>query len=147
MEIIAEVKFAHISPKKVKPLLGDLRRRPVMEVLTGLRYAQSKAGQLIYKLIASATANALNNYNLKSDNLKIKLLTADDGVRYKRYWLRSHGAADVRLKRTTHLRVVLEEITPITIDKKSVKAAPAPGHAVSPVLSVSTGSAVSAAPA
>jgi len=124
MLINAELKSARISPKKVKPLLSDLRKRSVSEVLDSLRYSNSKAGKMIYKLVASAVANAMNNYNVKIDNLKIKLLTADDGARYKRYWFRSHGAADVRLKRTAHLRVVLEEIIPIKVEtvKKSIKA-------------------------
>lgn len=112
MEVVATVKFAKISPKKVRPLLGDLRRRSAAAVLDSLRYARTKGGKLVYKLIASAMANAANNYNAKPENLRIKSLVVDDGPRYKRYWLRSHGAADVRLKRTAHLAVVLEEILP-----------------------------------
>lgn len=112
MEIVAKSKFIRISPKKVRPLLKDLRSKKVNVVLPSLNYATTKAGRLLYKLIASATANATNNYNLKIDNLKIKTLTADDGPRFKRHWLRSHGSADVILKRNAHLTVVLEEITP-----------------------------------
>jgi large subunit ribosomal protein L22 len=112
MEIVAKSKFIRISPKKVRPLLKDLRSKKVSVVLPSLNYAQTKAGHLLYKLIASATANATNNYNLKADNLKIKTLTADDGPRFKRHWLRSHGSADVILKRNAHLTVVLEEIVP-----------------------------------
>ena len=113
MEITAQTKFAHISPKKVKPLLADLRGKGAQEVLSNLKYARSKAGQMLFKAIASALANAINNYNFKPDNLKIKSLVADEGPRYKRYWLRSHGAADIRLKRMTHIKVVLEGTTPV----------------------------------
>jgi len=120
MEITAKAKFIRISPKKVRPLLKDLRQKKVSLVLASLQYTRSKAGRLLYKLIASATANATNNYNLKIDNLRIKTLTADDGPRFKRHWLRSHGSADVILKRNAHLDVVLEEIVPTTasISKK-----------------------------
>ncbi|MFH0912208.1 MAG: 50S ribosomal protein L22 [Patescibacteria group bacterium] len=132
MEITAQVKFARISPKKVKPLLGNLRRRPVTEVLNSLRYVPSKAGRMVYKLINSAVANATNNYNFKTDNLKIKLLTVDEGPRHKRYWLRSHGAADVKLKRMAHLNVVLEEIAPVVAQSKDKSLSSA---SVKPVVS------------
>lgn len=117
MLISAELKSAHISPKKVQPFLGALRKKKVEEVLDGLRYSNNKAGKMLYKLVASAVANATNNYNLKTNNLKIKLVTANEGTRLKRYWLRSHGAADVKLKRMSHLRVVLEEIVPAKLEE------------------------------
>lgn len=110
MEVIAQAKFIRISPKKVRPLLKDLRSKPVVLALSSLRYAHTKAGRLLYKLVHSAAANASNNYNLKLDNLRIKSITANDGPRLKRYWFRSHGSADVILKRNAHLKVILEEI-------------------------------------
>lgn len=147
MEITAQAKFIHISPKKVRPWLANLRRRPAVEVLAVLKYARSKAGKLIYKLLNSAIANATNNYNFKADNLTIKSLVVDDGPRLKRFWLRSHGAADVRLKRMAHLKIVLTEITPVSANQpvKAVKPTgktpvsstksgilPAPAGAVAP---------------
>lgn len=121
MEVSAYAKFVRISPKKVQPLLKGLRGKPVEEVLASLRYSQTKAGKLLYKLIASASANASNNYNLKPDNLKIKKLVADEGSRFKRYWFRSRGSADTQLKRTAHLSVVLEEAVPsLPVDQAKV---------------------------
>lgn len=132
MEITAEVKFARISPKKVQPWLAGFRRKRVTEALSSLRYARSKSGKMLYKLIASAVANATNNYNFKTDNLEIKSLVANDGPRQKRYWLRSHGAADVKLKRMAHLKVVLQEITPIKVEKKVIPVSPAVAPKIAP---------------
>jgi len=125
MEVQAKLRFAKISPKKVRPLLKDIRGQRVATVLNALRYSPSKAGQLIRQVVASASANATNNYNLKSDNLRVKSLVAGDGPRYKRYWFRSHGSADQLLKRTAHIEVVLEEIKP-TVGQVKPKAATAP---------------------
>ena len=135
MEITAEVRFARISPKKVQPWLAGFRRKGVTEALSSLRYARSKSGKMLYKLIASAVANATNNYNFKTDNLKIKSLVADEGPRQKRYWLRSHGAADVRLKRMTHLKVVLQEITPVKVEKRAIPVSPVVTPKTEPVKS------------
>jgi large subunit ribosomal protein L22 len=112
MQVTASTKFVRISPKKVRPFLGDLRGKKVTPALAALKFSPNKSGRLLYKLIQSAAANALNNYNLKQDNLKIKTLQVDEGPRYRRYWFRSHGSADLLLKRTAHLSVVLEEILP-----------------------------------
>ena len=117
MEITAIAKFTRISPKKVQPWLKSLRLKPATLVLDSLRYVNTKAGQMVYKVVASA----VNNYNFKPDNLRIKLLTVDEGPRFKRYWFRSHGSADVRLKRMAHIKVVLEEIVKHQTTTQSAK--------------------------
>ncbi|OGB74438.1 50S ribosomal protein L22 [candidate division Kazan bacterium RBG_13_50_9] len=126
MEVSAHAKFIRISPKKVRPLLKDLRGKNVEDALAVLRYAPTKAGKLLYKLISSAAASASNNYNLKPSNLGIKTLTANDAPRYKRYWLRSRGSSDILLKRSAHLSVTLEELmpTPLVKERPPVKSAP-----------------------
>lgn len=133
MEVTATTKFIRISPKKVRPLLKDLRGKRVTPVLAALKFAPTKSGKLLYKLIHSAAANALNNYNLKRDNLRIKTLTVDEGPRYRRYWFRSHGSADLLLKRTSHLAVILEEVLPTVkpiVPKKPVALPAAPSGGI-----------------
>ena len=147
MEIVAKLKFARISPKKMQPLLGSLRRKPAQAALNSLRYAQTKGGKMIYKLIASAIANATNNYNAKSENLRIKSLVVEEGPRYKRYWLRSHGSADIKLKRMAHLTVKLEEILPTPTGKNIKKpSATAGGLKVADKASVSSKSSSAVTP-
>jgi len=124
MEVIAKVRFARISPKKVQPLLGDLAKKPVNLVLDNLRYVPTKGGKLVYKLIAAAVANAANNYNIKPENLRIKSLVVNEGPRSKRYWLRSHGAADIKLKRMAHLTVILEEVLPTGVRRPAKPIVP-----------------------
>jgi large subunit ribosomal protein L22 len=133
MQVTASTKFVRVSPKKVRPFLKDLRGKKVMPVLASLQFANTKSGKLLYKLLHSAAANASNNYNLKTDNLKVKILKVDEGPRFRRYWYRSHGSADLQMKRTSHLSVVLEEITP-TIQPTTVKPKPvsAPAKEITP---------------
>lgn len=119
MEVKAVAKFVRISPKKVQPMVRSLRGMKVADALAFLKFHPSKTARLLYKLIHSAVANGVNNYNLKEDNLRIKHLTVDTGPTMKRYWFRSHGSADPLLKRNSHFAVVLEEIKP-TLVKKTV---------------------------
>lgn len=126
MEVKATIKFARISPKKAAPTVAALRRKKVVGALDQLKFTNNKTAHIVYKLLHSAVSNAKNNYNLKEDNLIIKTITVSDGPRYKRYWLRSRGAADTLLKRTSHFNVVLAEIKPTTAVKKVVKPVVAP---------------------
>lgn len=119
MEVHAKIKFARISPKKVRPLLKPLKNMGVTTALNHLKFHKSKTAVLLYKLVKSALSNAQNNYNLKEDNLKIKNLSVDSGPTFKRYWFRSRGNADTLLKRSSHINVTLVEINP-TVVKKTV---------------------------
>lgn len=121
MEVQASAKFARISPKKAQPLVRTLRGARVADALTDLKYHPSKTARLLYKLIRSASSNAVNNYNLKEDNLKVKRLTVNSGPTMKRYWFRSHGAADPLLKRSSHFTVILDEIKPTLVKKPVAK--------------------------
>ena len=121
MEVSATAKFIRISSKKAQPMVAALRKMPVSDALIQLKYHPSKAAKLIYKLIHSASASATNNYNLKEDNLRIKTLTVDAGPTMKRYWFRSHGSADPLLKRSSHLKIILEEIKPSLVKKPVAK--------------------------
>ncbi len=117
MQVHASAKFVRISPKKARPLVKALRGAKTDTALNQLRFDASKSSQILYKLIASAVQNAINNYNLKPDNLKIKALTVNTGPTQRRYWFRSHGRADRLLKRSSHFAVVLEEVRPTLVKK------------------------------
>jgi len=121
MEVKAVSKFIRISPKKVQPMVKALRGMVATDALNFLKFHSSKTARLLYKLVHSAVANAINNYNLKENNLRIKHLTVDTGPTLKRYWFRSHGSADPLLKRSSHFAVVLEEIKPTLVKKPVAK--------------------------
>jgi large subunit ribosomal protein L22 len=63
----------------------------------------------VSKVVASAAANAENNYNLDPDNLYILNITADDGFRIKRVKPRSHGRAARILRRYCHVTVIVSD--------------------------------------
>ena len=55
------------------------------------------------KLIASATANAENNFKVSSDDLVISEISVDQGVTLKRYRPRARGVAKRINKRTSNI--------------------------------------------
>jgi len=63
------------------------------------------------KLIKSAVANAEQNPDVDIDNLYIKRIYADEGPTLKRIRPRAFGRAYLIRKRTSHITVILDELT------------------------------------
>jgi large subunit ribosomal protein L22 len=104
----ATVKNVRISSRKVKIVIDLIRGKKAEDALAILEFTPKAASPVVKKLLESAIANAENNLNLNRDELYVAEVYANQGPTYKRYWARSHGRADVILKRTSHITVVLD---------------------------------------
>ncbi|TZE82725.1 50S ribosomal protein L22 [Calorimonas adulescens] len=109
MEAKAILRYARISPRKVRIVLDLIRGKQIDEAMAILKYTPKRASYMIEKLLNSAVANAENNFNMNRDKLFISKAYADQGPTLKRYLPRAHGRADVIRKRTSHITLVLEE--------------------------------------
>ena len=105
----ATVKNVRISSRKVKIVIDLIRGKKAEDALAILKFTPKAAAPVVEKLLCSAIANAENNLGKNRDNLYVAEVFANEGPTYKRYWARSHGRADVILKRTSHITVVLDE--------------------------------------
>ena len=73
------------------------------------------------KLLASAIANAENNFGLDKNNLYIKDIVVNEGTKMKRWLPRAHGRASLLLKRTCSVELILDEKVQGKGRKKIVK--------------------------
>lgn len=121
MKVNASAKMVRISPRKVRLVLDEVRGLSVSDAERVLQHMNKKAARPTLKLIQSAAANAVNNFNLDRDSLKIVSLTANEGPTIKRYRPRAFGRATMIRKRTSHLHVTVE---PVGEKKEAAKAAP-----------------------
>ena len=80
-----------------------------LTTLESLKYQPKKAGLFISKVLKSAIANATNNNKLSEKKLIIKEIVVNEGQVLKRFKPRSRGMAHPILKRSSHIKVVLEE--------------------------------------
>jgi len=110
MEVKAVEKYIRISPKKARLVADVVRGDNAVSALTSLKFIPKKAAQIIYKALASAVANAENNYNLDKSKLVISKITIDKGPSLKRFRPRSKGMASALLKRTSHITVVVSDL-------------------------------------
>ena len=107
-QVKAFARYVHTSPRKLRLVADLVRNTPVDLALEQLKFSSKKAGQPLAKVINSAIANAIHNFDLKREDLYIKSLTIDGGPVYKRYAPRAQGRAFIERKRTSHINVVLE---------------------------------------
>ncbi len=105
----ASVRNVRISSRKVKIVIDLIRGKKVDDALAILEFTPKSAAPVVKKLLESAIANAENNLSMNRDDLYIAEIYANQGPTYKRYWPRSHGRADMILKRTSHITVVLDQ--------------------------------------
>lgn len=107
-EVKAFARYIHVSPQKLRLLADLVRSSPVDAALQQLKFSPRKAALPLTKVINSAVANAVHNFDLKKEDLFIKTLTVDGGPVIKRYEPRAQGRAFMIRKRTSHINVVLE---------------------------------------
>jgi len=121
-EVVAKLRYLRIAPRKVRLVADLIRKKPVNEALAILDFTRKKAARPLKKLLNSAIANAKNNFQLDPSNLYISKITVDEGPKYKRWMPRARGRADLILKRTSHITLVLTEAkTKIKNEKLKVK--------------------------
>jgi large subunit ribosomal protein L22 len=104
-------KYLIGSPYKIRPVVALIRRKPYPEAISILENMPHKGASLIGKTVKSAASSALfQNKKLEEDMLYIKEGFIDEGPRLKRVWFRARGRADMLLKRTCHITIVVDEI-------------------------------------
>ena len=104
----AIARHVRMSPMKVRRVVDIVRGLGVPEALAVLRFAPQAASGPVYKVVASAAANAEQTESLRSDQLYISAAFVDEGVTLRRIRPRAKGSASRILKRASHITVVVE---------------------------------------
>ena len=109
-QVQAESKYIPGSPIKARRVVNVVRGMPAQEALEVLRLMPQAAAEPIAKTIKSAIANAEENFGLAKEDLVIAEIVANSGP--VRPWRRfgARGRFKPIRKRTSHIKVVLEEV-------------------------------------
>ncbi len=105
----ATLRHARIPSSKVRIVNDLIKGKPLDEAYAILKHTPRKGSRLLYKLVQSAEANAVNNYDLDRDALYVADAYANQGATLKRLMPRARGSANRIRKRTSHITVVLKE--------------------------------------
>ena len=109
-DVYAKHNRARISPKKAAIVLDMVRGRSLSEAKILLAFDQTKAAEMILKVLKSAEANALNNNNLKPEELYLSDVYVNPGRTYKFGRAGSKGRYDPLKRRSSHIIVGLSKI-------------------------------------
>ena len=105
----ATLKYARISPQKMRLVVDQIRGLPVDRALNILTFSNKKGADIVKKVLESAIANAEHNDGADIDELKVSSICVDQGPTLKRLRPRARGRADRIIKRMSHLTVTVAE--------------------------------------
>ncbi len=110
-DINAFARNVPISAQKVRLVIDLVRGKDVQEALEILRYVTNRAAHPVAKVVASAMANAEENFGISRDDLYIHKIVADNGRTRKWRRFGARGRFKPWLRRSSHITVVLRERT------------------------------------
>jgi large subunit ribosomal protein L22 len=109
MQTFAIARNVGHPPRKVRRVTETIRGRRVGEALAILRFLPNLPARDVYKVLASAAANAENNYEADPDELWVLNAVVDEGYTLKRVRARSHGRSSRILRRSSHITVTVTD--------------------------------------
>ncbi|MDN4597368.1 MULTISPECIES: 50S ribosomal protein L22 [Leifsonia] len=129
VESIARVRHIRVTPMKARRVVDLIRGKQAQEALAILKFAPQSASEPVYKLVASAIANARvkadqSNTYLDEQDLYVSRAFVDEGTTLKRFQPRAQGRAFRINKRTSHITIVLatpDEVEDAKATKKASK--------------------------
>jgi large subunit ribosomal protein L22 len=127
VESIARVRHIRVTPMKARRVVNMIRGKQAVEALAILKFAPQGASDPVYKLVASAMANArvkadASNSYLDEQDLFVSAAFVDEGTTLKRFQPRAQGRAFQILKRTSHITIVLNTPDEAAVAQATKKA-------------------------
>jgi large subunit ribosomal protein L22 len=108
-DIRAELNNLPLSAQKVRLVIDLIRGRDANEVLEMLRFVNKGAALPVSKLVASAVANAEENFGVSRDDLYVANIFANEAPTRKWRRFGARGRFKPILRRTSHVTVILRE--------------------------------------
>jgi len=106
----ATAKFVRVTPMKARRVIDLIRGKDAEAALDILRFSPQSASEPVAKVLASAMANAENNFDLDPRTLVVSAAYADEGPTLKRFRPRAQGRAFRIRKRTSHITVEVTSV-------------------------------------
>jgi large subunit ribosomal protein L22 len=108
-DIQAKISHLSLSAQKVRIVIDMVRGKSANEALEILRFVNKRAALPVSKLVASAVANAEENFGVSRDDLYVVKITADEAPTRKWRRFGARGRFKPILRRSSHVTVILRE--------------------------------------
>lgn len=107
MRVSAVLRGSHMSAQKGRLVADQIRGLSVDKALNILAFSPKKGAGVIKKVLESAIANAEHNEGADIDELKVAVITVDQGPSMKRFMARAKGRGNRINKQTCHIVVTV----------------------------------------
>lgn len=108
-DIRAQALDTQISAQKARLVVDTVRGKDVVQALTMLKFMPNYAAKPVSKLLASAVANAEENFGVSRDDLFVYRIYADEATTRKWRRFGPRGRFLPWLRRSSHITVILRE--------------------------------------
>ncbi len=108
-DVTAKLSNSGVSAQKVRLVINLVRGMPVNEALNILKFTNKISAEPIYKLIASAAANAEENFGLDRNEMYVHSIFCDEAATRRWRYFGARGRFKPVLRRSSHVTVVLRE--------------------------------------
>jgi large subunit ribosomal protein L22 len=108
-DINAKLNNISMSAQKVRLVVDMVRGKKAVDALNILRFTPKAASKQVSKVIASAVANAEENFGVSRDDLFVYRITADEAPTRKWRRFGARGRFKPLLRRSSHISVILRE--------------------------------------
>lgn len=108
MSFQATHRYARISERKARLVVGLIRGRRCDDALSILKFTPKRASHMVARVLNSAIANA-NEQEANMSRLFVSKAFVDSGPIIKRFQPKDRGRAHPIQKRTCHITVLVDE--------------------------------------
>jgi large subunit ribosomal protein L22 len=105
MQVAAKLRYARVSPQKVRLMADMIRGKNVDDALKTLSFTPKKSAKIVKKVLESAIANAEHNHGADIDELKISNIEVNEAPTLGRFRARAKGRGTKIIKRNSHITV------------------------------------------
>jgi large subunit ribosomal protein L22 len=108
-DIRAKLSNSSVSAQKARLVIDLVRGKTAVQALNTLKFLTNGAAAPVYKVLASAVANAEENFGVSREDLIVYRICADEAPTRKWRRFGARGRFKPVLRRSSHITVVLRE--------------------------------------
>lgn len=102
-------KYLRVPPRKAREVTELIRGLPVEEAEQVVRFSKRRGAKMVGKVLKSAVSNARQSRESETRRLVVAEAVVDEGPMLKRVMARARGVRNVIRRRSSHVRIVVEE--------------------------------------
>lgn len=109
IDIRAKLSYCGVSAHKTRLVIDQVRGKSVQDSMNTLTFMPQGSAPHVKKLLASAIANAEENFGLNREDLYVYRIFADEAPTRKWRRFGARGRFKPILRRNSHITIILRE--------------------------------------